>query len=57
MIKVLVLGGTRYLGKAIVNKISGGNFFEIATLSRSEEKEKEGTLYVIGRVLTILRKF
>ena len=48
MIKVLVLGGTRYLGKAIVNKISGGNFFEIATLSRSEEKRK-GRHFVCDR--------
>lgn len=37
MIKILVLGGTRYLGKAIVKKIKK-NEFEIATLSRSPEK-------------------
>ena len=57
MIKVLVLGGTRYLGKAIVNKISGGNFFEIATLSRSEEKRKGRHFVCDRKVLTILRKF
>jgi len=37
MIRILILGGTRYLGKAIVNQISK-KIFEIATLSRSEEK-------------------
>ncbi len=37
MKRILVLGGTRYLGKAIVNQITKGKF-EIATLSRSEEK-------------------
>ena len=37
MIRILILGGTRYLGKAIVNKITKAKF-EIATLSRSEEK-------------------
>jgi len=46
--KVLVLGGTRYLGKAIVNKILQGNFFEIATLSRSKEKRK-GRHFVCDR--------
>ena len=33
--KVLILGGTRYLGKAIANQIKNDDF-EIATLSRSE---------------------
>ena len=35
MIRVLILGGTKYLGKAIVNQITKEKF-EIATLSRSE---------------------
>jgi len=37
MIRILILGGTRYLGKAIVNQITKEKF-EIATLSRSEEQ-------------------
>ena len=37
MIRILILGGTRYLGKAIASKITKEKF-EIATLSRSEEK-------------------
>ena len=47
MIRILVLGGTRYLGKAIVNQITKGKF-EIATLSRSEEKT-EGKHFVCDR--------
>ena len=35
MKRVLILGGTRYLGKAIANQITNEDF-EIATLSRSE---------------------
>ena len=38
MIRILILGGTRYLGKAVVNQIKKNKKFEIATLSRSEEK-------------------
>ena len=37
MIRILILGGTRYLGKAISNKVTKEKF-EIATLSRSQEK-------------------
>ncbi|MDB9909847.1 NAD-dependent epimerase/dehydratase family protein [Gammaproteobacteria bacterium] len=37
MKKILILGGTRYLGKAILHQITKKKF-EIATLSRSEEK-------------------
>ena len=37
MIRILILGGTRYLGKAIANQITKEKF-EIATLSRSEEQ-------------------
>ena len=37
MTTILILGGTRYLGKAIVDQITTEKF-EIATLSRSEEK-------------------
>ena len=37
MIRILIIGGTRYLGKAIANQITKKKF-EIATLSRSEEK-------------------
>lgn len=48
MTKILVLGGTRYLGKVIVNKILEGNSFEIATLSRSIEKIK-GRHFVCDR--------
>ena len=47
MIRILVLGGTRYLGKAIVNQITKRKF-EIATLSRSEEKT-EGKHFVCDR--------
>jgi len=36
MIKILILGGTRYLGKAIVNKIKKDKNFKVATLSRSK---------------------
>ena len=38
MKKVLILGGTRYLGKAIVNQLSLNSKFVIASLSRSNEK-------------------
>lgn len=37
MKRILILGGTRYLGKAIVNQIPREKF-EIATVSRSEKK-------------------
>ena len=37
MTRILVLGGTRYLGKSVVNHIKKDRRFEIATLSRSEE--------------------
>ncbi len=47
MIRILILGGTRYLGKAIVNQITKKKF-EIATLSRSEEKTK-GKHFVCDR--------
>lgn len=47
MIRILILGGTRYLGKAIVNQITKEKF-EIATLSRSEEKT-EGKHFVCDR--------
>ena len=36
MKRILVLGGTRYLGKAIANKISKEEY-EVSTLSRSED--------------------
>lgn len=47
MKKILILGGTRYLGKAVVNQISKEKF-EIATLSRSEEKS-DGRHFVCDR--------
>lgn len=47
MIRILILGGTRYLGKAIFNQITKEKF-EIATLSRSEEKT-EGKHFVCDR--------
>ena len=47
MIRILILGGTRYLGKAIANQITKEKF-EIATLSRSEEKI-EGKHFVCDR--------
>ena len=37
MKRILILGGTRYLGKAVVNQIPKEKF-EIATVSRSEKK-------------------
>ena len=37
MKRILILGGTRYLGKAVANQIPKEKF-EVATLSRSEEK-------------------
>lgn len=47
MMRILILGGTRYLGKAIASQITKEKF-EIATLSRSEEK-KEGKHFVCDR--------
>ncbi|MDC1035652.1 hypothetical protein OAQ98_04160 [Alphaproteobacteria bacterium] len=47
MIRILIIGGTRYLGKAIANQITKKKF-EIATLSRSEEKT-EGKHFVCDR--------
>lgn len=38
MKKILILGGTRYLGKSIVNKIENNSSFDISTLSRSKTK-------------------
>jgi nucleoside-diphosphate-sugar epimerase len=38
MKKILILGGTRYLGRAVVNKIKNHTKFDVATLSRSQEK-------------------
>ena len=38
MKRILILGGTRYLGKAVVNKIKNHTKFDVATLSRSKEK-------------------
>lgn len=37
MKRILILGGTRYLGKTVVNQIKKDKRFEIATLTRSEE--------------------
>ena len=47
MIRILILGGTRYLGKAVLKQIQEEKF-EIATLSRSEEK-KDGKHFVCDR--------
>lgn len=38
MKKILILGGTRYLGKTIINQLSLNSKFQIASLSRSKEK-------------------
>ena len=50
MKRILILGGTRYLGKAVVNQIPKEKF-EIATVSRSEKNPMVGTSYVIGKIV------